>query len=185
MVFFHDGRKRWGQWSSLSRWMVRAPPSCRCSKEQQAVYTPHLHNLAGCGPSFYDFLTSCWNHLALDHGAGVVAPPPSPRHKPSTHHTKSPCARRIHRSDVQRSHSRSLLVCCLGSLDSHSMTAGGGAALPKVIISLQGTWPQAEDGAGGGAAAVFRRSRAHVGLPFSIFQRLAVPHRTPAGGDGY
>ena len=149
--------------------MVRAPPSRRCSKEQMADHPPHLHNFAGCGPSNFDILAGCWNHSALDRGAGVAAPPPPPRHKPFTHHTKPPHTHRTHRPDAQRSHSRSLLVCCLGSLDSHSMTAGGAAARPKDFFSCREARGQAVGGADGRAAAVCRSSQPIPGFRGRFF----------------
>ena len=62
------------------------------------------------------------------------------------------------------------------------MAADGGAALPKVIFNIPEGWGKAVGGAGGGAAAAFRRSGARLWVPRSISLLSTAPHRTSGGG---
>ena len=55
-------------------------------------------------------------------------------------------------------------MCSADSLEAHSMAADGVAALPKVIFNIPEGWGKAVGGAGGGAAAAFRRSGARLCL---------------------
>ena len=178
------GAQAWGKIEPTFKWMVRCTTHGRCKTDQGRLDTPHHLTCAGGGPRIHDFVVGGRNHSAQDHGAGVAPLPPPAHHKPFTYHTEPGPARTAHRPDAQRSHSRSLLVCCMRRLWPHSMAAAAGAARPKDLFNLCETLGQAVGGAGWAAAAVFRRSRGRLLLSRSIFPLSSAPHGTSGGGDG-
>ena len=111
-----------------------------------------------------DFLEGDQNHWARQCGAGVAALPPPALRKPFTHHAKAPAAHRACPRDAKRSHSRSLLMCCVRSLEALSMAAGGRGARLKVLFNFREGQGQAVGGAGGGRAAFSRSSRGRIWL---------------------